>query len=378
MINTYIRYGIDSDLAEKLQELNLPKTTLEKTSKKNLREKYGLSNSEIDIVKDSIRRKPIDEEVIDELLSNSNYTCCLCKGKKGSSFIIHHIEEYSISQNNEYHNLAVLCPNDHDLAHKTGKSLTLKVSKEQILKEKAKWEKQVKDYNIEKSSKDGNIHEVDFIHVPRIIELYIQLFNRSPESKYSEALKSQQLITSTGFINDIKIRELNKKAETPLIFFALDGSTMLIMHFFEVFKEVIRHLNFVDLDTLLTRTEVKKGLVGKYCYYVGGLYSTSLPDEISESNPMKFFFKRKNFVVEWLVDPSYFCSSSAKWRTSHKCSYMIYGKIRNINIQEIDGKNQILIDIRPYCFGLPLLTKDRTPSIAFKKKIDLLFNQEEE
>jgi hypothetical protein len=379
MIDTYIQYGIDSDLATKLGGLGIPKTTFEKTSNKNLREKYGLPDNEIEIVKQAITRQPIDKETIEILLSNSNYTCCICKGTKSKSYIIHHIDEYSISQNNKYYNLAVLCPDDHDLAHKKGKSLTLKLTEEQIYTAKDKWENQVKDINIQKASKSGNIFEVDFLNIPRIIELYIEIFKTSPTSKYTEVLISHELLTDNGLINELKIQEVNNNPSTPLIFFAPYGSTTLKSHFYEVFKKILNQIEFKDLDSLLNKNSLKNGIVGEYCFYVGGLYSSKLPTQINDdSDFMKFHLSKKKFIVEWLVDPKYFCSSSAKWRTFQRNIYMIYGKIRNVNIEEIDGIKKIIIDIRPYCFGLPELEKNRKPMIAYRNQIDEVFEDDEE
>ncbi|SDD63886.1 HNH endonuclease signature motif containing protein [Niabella drilacis] len=378
MIDTYLQYGISSDLAQKLAGLGLPKTTFEKTSKKNLKEKYGLSDNEVNIVNDLIQRKPINKDTVEELLYNSNYTCCICKGTKGSSYIIHHIKEYSISQDNSYFNLAVLCLNDHDLAHKKGKTLSLQLTESDIHKAKQKWEKQVYEQNLEKACRNGNITEIDFLNIPRILELCVELFGNVPHTQYSNELYSNHLILKSGALNDCRIREMNKNPETPLIFFAPNGSSILKHHYYEIFKALLNHLNFVDLDHLLNRKSLKKGIVGQYCYYIGGLYSKRLPDPITESSEfMKFYFKRKPFVVEWLVDPKYFCSSSAKWRTLHRGVYIIFGKIRNVNIESIEGKDQIIVDIRPYCFGLPKEQKDRTPSIAYREQFDDFFDEED-
>jgi len=44
MTETYIQYGLDKDLAEKLSSINIPKSTFEKTSSKNLKERYRLTD----------------------------------------------------------------------------------------------------------------------------------------------------------------------------------------------------------------------------------------------------------------------------------------------------------------------------------------------
>lgn len=377
MIDTYLQYGISIDLANKLTSIGIPKTTFASTSTENLRTKYGLSDNEIEIVKDAITRKPIDINTVESLLENSNFTCCICKGTKSKSYIIHHIEEYSVSQDNGYHNLAVLCPDDHDLAHKKGRSLTLKLTPEQIINEKYKWEEKVKELNIQQASRSGNITEVDFLNIPRIVELYQELFKKIPTTKYTSQLHTINLITNDGLIDDNGIKEVNKNPATPFIFFAPYGSTLLRFHYYEVFQEILNYLEFIDLDTLLNKKSVKEGIIGKYCFYVGGLYSSPLPDPISDdSELMTFYFKRKHFLVNFLVDPKYFCSSSAKWRTFHRGTYMIFGKIRNVNVEVIEEQKKIVLDIRPYCFGLPDLEKNRKPLIAYRDEFDDVFDDE--
>jgi hypothetical protein len=91
---------------------------------------------------------------------------------------------------------------------------------------------------------------------------------------------------------------------------------------------------------------------------------------------MNFYFKRQHFLVNFLVDSKYFCSSSAKWRTFHRGTYMIFGKIRNVEIEIIDEQKKIVLDIRPYCFGLPDLEKNRKPLIAYRDEFDDVFDEE--
>ncbi|MCK9212235.1 MAG: HEAT repeat domain-containing protein [Ignavibacteriaceae bacterium] len=148
---TYIQYGVPSSWAHEYEQLGISTTTFKQTSKKNLIDKYKICRTQINFVKECLVRKPINEDILQTLLERNNFICCLCKGTKSNSYIIHHIEEYSKSQDNSYDNLAVLCPNDHDEAHKQGKSLTSKVSAKQIRKAKKKWEEQVIKENKEKA-----------------------------------------------------------------------------------------------------------------------------------------------------------------------------------------------------------------------------------
>lgn len=145
--NTYIQYGVPSNWAHEYDQKGISVSTFKQTSKRNLLEKYNISKPQIDFVKNCLLRKPIDENIIFKLLENSRFVCCLCKGQKSDAYIIHHIIEYSQSQDNTYPNLAVLCPNDHDLAHRNGNALTNKITEQQIREAKKNWEQKVKEEN---------------------------------------------------------------------------------------------------------------------------------------------------------------------------------------------------------------------------------------
>ncbi|OYZ00994.1 MAG: hypothetical protein B7Y37_08855 [Sphingobacteriia bacterium 28-36-52] len=142
--DTYIQYGVPSEMAEYYSELGISVSTFKSTSNKHLIEKYKISKENVVFIKECLKREAIDESIIQSLLENNRYTCCLCKGEKGDGFIIHHIVEYSITQDNSYSNLAVLCPNDHDICHRKGFSLTNSITEKQLRAAKRSWEKQVK------------------------------------------------------------------------------------------------------------------------------------------------------------------------------------------------------------------------------------------
>ncbi|MBV5281822.1 MAG: hypothetical protein JZU53_05230 [Paludibacter sp.] len=147
--DTYIQYGVPSNWAHDYELIGISSSTFKQTSKKNLFGKYNIAKTQIDFVKNCLIRQPIDEAVICKLLENNNFVCCLCKGTKSAAYIIHHITEYSITKDNSYSNLAVLCPNHHDLAHRNGIALTNKISGDQIKEAKKNWEIEVQKANRE-------------------------------------------------------------------------------------------------------------------------------------------------------------------------------------------------------------------------------------
>ncbi|SDH66740.1 HNH endonuclease signature motif containing protein [Chitinophaga filiformis] len=369
--DTFIQYGVPNDWAKSYVSKQLSVTSFRNLSNKILQDSFSIPIDQIKFVKRCLKRTPIEDNIVNQLLENNNYTCCLCKGTKGTSFIIHHINHYSTSQNNNYENLAVLCPNDHDLVHKEGNSLTLKITKEQIIKSKRKWEKEVETRNAQAASQNGEIEEVDFINAPRVLELYYQIYQDKPHSEYSSKLLSLGVLDSAGSINqsskeenDIRNHLTDFNSHGPV------GSWMLRAHFLDAFKQLLNKISFVDLDGLMNRKSLYSNiLIGSYCFYVGGLYSKAISIPITEQTPIThLYFHRKDFFIEWLVDPKWLVSTSAIARFGEKKEYLIYGRIRGIGKKSWKGKDYIHYDIRPYLFGLPTKTKSRRPPIHYIDK----------
>ena len=197
MINTYIQYGVPSDIAQDLIQKGVPVTTFRATSAANLESKFEIDPRVIKIVKPLITRQPIDEDVVNRLLEESNFTCCCCKGIKSNSYVIHHIEEYSKSQDNSYSNLVVLCPACHDLAHR-GSGLTNLLTTEQILINKENWKKQVEKHNAEAAARSGKISDADYLNIPRIAELAYSLQDKLPQTSISDVLLIKDILSSYG------------------------------------------------------------------------------------------------------------------------------------------------------------------------------------
>lgn len=117
-LESYLKYGISSELAQKLNSRNLSISNIKTLSVKILISQYGLELDEVKSLKKLLVRQPIPEDTVIDLLENSSFVCCVCHGVKSTSYVIHHIEPYCKSRDNSYSNLAVLCPADHDLAHR--------------------------------------------------------------------------------------------------------------------------------------------------------------------------------------------------------------------------------------------------------------------
>lgn len=147
-------YGISDELASKASNNKLTLSKIRALSIEDMVSRFKMSAEEAAELKKCVVRKIIQSDVVLQLLSASNFTCNVCKGSKGHSFIIHHIIPYEKTQDNEYENLIVLCPSDHDIAHRGG--LTLGLSEPQLRTMKSKWESEVIVANINKASQIFN------------------------------------------------------------------------------------------------------------------------------------------------------------------------------------------------------------------------------
>jgi 5-methylcytosine-specific restriction protein A len=81
------------------------------------------SNAEIHIKEGLIKIREYNKRIIKDLKERCNYSCQICGyvsvKEYGESIVeAHHIEEFSITQNNKPENILIVCPNHHRLIHK--------------------------------------------------------------------------------------------------------------------------------------------------------------------------------------------------------------------------------------------------------------------
>lgn len=161
-----LRYGINDELARRAAASSLTLTKIRSLSISDITGKFGMGEAEAQELKKCVLREPIDIQILGELLNASNFICNACRGQKSHAFLVHHIEPYELTQDNSYDNLIVLCPSDHDLAHRQG-GLTLSISKSQLISQKQAWEFEVKNVNHHMASRPVNL---DFTPPQKTIE----------------------------------------------------------------------------------------------------------------------------------------------------------------------------------------------------------------
>ncbi len=362
-----LQYGLPSDLANKIVASGLSITSLRANTKKILIDKFGLSDTEASLALNCTKRKPIDKDLTELLLSNSNYLCNICKGDKGKSYIIHHIVEYSSEQDNNYNNLIVLCPTDHDLAHREGICLTEKISREDLISAKTKWEKQVEKANMERASLQANINmeATDYVNVVRIEELVKHVFGTIPHTPYSHYLQQFKILKND---NSFNLKYVKSHLSNGRYLFDYSNHNEM-QHYVELLKKLLKRLEFHNLEKWFSSRAIKnENPIGKHVFFVGGIYGRRPELPINDSTPpVVLHYKRGSYSVEWIVDPFYMYSMSAIHRLGQKNSYIIYGVIRNISQVSTENKKIWKFDVRPYLIAMPNVTVCRTPTIRFIK-----------
>ncbi|MBW4488989.1 MAG: HNH endonuclease [Trichocoleus desertorum ATA4-8-CV12] len=219
-------------MSTKLEACGLSATTLRSTPSKMLVKHHALSTEEVTWLKQCVSRQPINQETVQKLLESSNFVCCCCKGIKSDAYIIHHIVEYEISQDNSYSNLVVLCPNDHDLAHRSP-GLTSKLTIEQIKSSKESWEQQVRLHNLAMSE---STEREDFIlKIPRYQELQEQI-----KVLKDRITDKEKLLTRSEAFFDIEISKLQNRI------LELENQKTFLE---QQVESILQKLNDIDLST---------------------------------------------------------------------------------------------------------------------------------
>src|SRR6478609_3157369 len=110
--------GFDTDLISKIERHGHTITSLGSLSRAALGQQY--SEAEVAAILDKIVRKPIEEEVVQKVIEDSDGACCFCAdGNRSRPYQIHHAVEYSKTQDNSPDNLILICPNHHQSVPKT-------------------------------------------------------------------------------------------------------------------------------------------------------------------------------------------------------------------------------------------------------------------
>jgi|GEM_PF-3351045 len=127
-----ISLGFGAELIDKMAGYSLNLSGLRGQNKAALL-RTGFSEAEVSEILGKTNRKPI--ETVENIIRKSGGCCAYCAdGNHRRPYELHHIEEYYLSQNNDEHNLLLVCPTHHTAIHKSG------ITTEEQISTKRSWE----------------------------------------------------------------------------------------------------------------------------------------------------------------------------------------------------------------------------------------------
>lgn len=362
-LNNLLQYGVASDLAMKANSAGLTVTKARSLSQRDMILKFGLSAAEAKFLSHCVRRKPINEQIVHLLLERSNFVCCVCKGQKGLSYVIHHIVGYEKTQDNTYNNLIVLCPVDHDLAHQSG--LTLRLTESQLLITKANWERQVELANAQRAAQLIEINDdaIDYVNVKRIEELCVRLFKEIPQTTLTGSLRRAGILGAGGSF-DQKYVQTNLSGGRYLFDYVTHQETE---HYKQLMQKIAMVTAFIDLDsTANAGYAALKASEGHYAFFIGGVCAKGPDLPITASTPTILLnYSRKHLRIEWVLDPIFMISLSAITRIGGKNRYIIYCLVRTVELQ---ADKVTLVRASPLLIAQPSKWVDKTPAIAYERR----------
>lgn len=357
----FLQYGVASDLAERAVQEGLTVTKVRTLSNADIIHKFSLTKEEAKAIKHAVQRQPINQETLHSLLERSNYTCNICKGVKSSAFIVHHINAYANTQDNDERNLIVLCPADHDLAHNSG--LSMGISIEQLQRAKQKWEHQVEKANAAKAAKTVDVNEgaIDYLNIRRIEELSLGVLGNLPDTRASRSLKARGILDADGHFQQKFVQE-RLSGGRYLFDYINSGETL---HYRDLMASIAKELDFADLSDAIDRGKsAVSALEGKYAFFIGGVYSTRPSLPITSATPMVMMhYTKRKIRVEWPLDPLYLFSMSAIQRQGSKNRYIIYCLVRTV-----DTDGQTLVKASPLLVAQPSKYANRIPGIGWEHR----------
>lgn len=92
------------------------------------------ASASYETIEKCVKVRKYNKKLLDDIKKLADYTCqvdgCNCGKEHGVSIVeAHHIEKFSLTQNNKPDNILILCPNHHRLIHKTKAIIDKKICK---------------------------------------------------------------------------------------------------------------------------------------------------------------------------------------------------------------------------------------------------------
>lgn len=343
-IKSLLRRGIDSVIASKIVSDGYTITKIKSENNEELI-KLGLTQNQINNIKNG-RRPPIPTEVINQLLYESNCTCCICKNSN-NGVVIHHIEEWHISKSHNPDNLIVLCPNHHDKAH-SHSDLTLNMTKERLVNFKKEWIAEVKHKTSlalkEKFKADNNRY--NYFNIKRLFELIIHYGITNFDSNSFFYLKEKNILDENGNIKGYD--DWNIKSSPESYLFQPFECNHLYYYIKELMDFLLEYIDVKDLNNIWNKKDIIKHVHnGDFITFSGGVYFKRGKIDKGNEQPKIIYMKKKGVKVFSEINAFWATSSSA-----HTC--FLTGHQSNTFIGQVLSIKNTLLGLEIQCSAIAI------------------------
>ncbi|CAJ1003929.1 HNH endonuclease [Brevibacillus aydinogluensis] len=321
-IYAMIARGIDIKTAHLLWNQNFTMGKLMQSSKDELK-KLGLGDDVIRKIHS--KRPPIPEPVLNKVLWESRYTCCVCR-EHGRPYIIHHIEPWHVSKSHDEDNLIVLCVECHDEAH-TSHENSLNLTAQRLRDAKKRWLEEVRKYDRESVHQLINTDTIfwDYFNLTRLVELIDACKIKIYECDYFNYLVANRLM-------DINGRFLFNNWPQPKNYsYWIDFFEGNYIYLFLkwVVTNLISKTNFKQLNDLWTKSKITTMVnVNDFVMIKGAFYFKN--NRKRENNECLVYRKAKGIKVSFSIDKWYCNSASAKANLAGKRNVTVFARVREI------------------------------------------------
>ncbi|MDN7726653.1 HNH endonuclease [Burkholderia gladioli] len=309
----------------------------------------GLNIDHINAIKDGSRPE-IEDSILNQVLSEARFTCCICH-QADLPFAIHHLKEWADGGKHVEENLVLLCLHHHDAAHLKG-GLSQRLDKDKIKEAKANWKKIVEEIDRNQWSRmrtelhrDVHWHWLHFERLQKISTLGQIRLGPNRLTEVIERLKHNLIIDAHGNITSPDGWKVTNHGNSHLFDFR-DGRDVAI-YLSDLALEVIDRLAVLDISDMLDKPAALKKYVEEGDYiFVRENFDISVDKShgknATETN-LRFARAQEGKTVIELYFDSY-TSLNATSKGTHlfdEAKRSIVGSVTKCN--EVNGKIKILL-----------------------------------
>ncbi|WP_339259763.1 HNH endonuclease signature motif containing protein [Paenibacillus sp. FSL R5-0713] len=336
-VRALLQRGVPSDFANNIASIGYTLDKLKQINTEKLVE-MGFSQETADIINKE-KRPPIPSNVLNKVLYESNYSCCICK--KNKEIIVHHIVPWEESKSHHEDNLVVLCLEHHGEAH-TKHELSLNLTRERLLHAKRQWLEEVKEINknLILDLPKPAFSFFDYFNINRLCELFEQRGINLCE------LSNYDYLFDAGFINkDGSFKPILKwnvsSRDIKYYWIGFFEGTYINRYIKDGFQSLLKKMDPIILNDIWNKSQIEALITpGVFFVVQGAFYFKNISGKYGGIGQQTKGYRRANGIrIEFEFDSWYCNSSSSKSHLSGRSVITAYCISRSV----IKSENELIV-----------------------------------